>query len=113
MTAGLQKVWLVKVRATLGPEPPDDKEESILNRVVRWMEDCLLYEADPRRVEKLLRDAGLEDCKALTTPGVKEPTSSVKAWFEGEDAPHGETVGDASRILPIGASSNGSPYLER
>lgn len=61
-------------------------------------------------MEKLLRDAGLEDCKPLTTPGVKEPTSSVKAWFEGEDAPH---VGDANRVLPIGASSNGSPYLER
>ena len=63
-------------------------------------------------MEKLLRDAGLEDCKPLTTLGVKEPTSSDKAWFEGEDAPQGETIGDANRVLPIGTSSDGSPYLE-
>ena len=52
VTAALQKVWLVKVRATLGPEPTDDKEVSILNRVVRWCDDCLVYEADPRHVDK-------------------------------------------------------------
>ena len=55
----LRKVWIIKVRATLGPEPGDDKEVSILNRVVRWCDDCLLYEADPRHVEKLLRKQGL------------------------------------------------------
>ena len=43
----LRMVWLIKVRATLGPEPGDDKDVSILNRIVRWCEDCLLYEADP------------------------------------------------------------------
>ena len=53
VTAALQKVWLVKVRATLGPEEKDDKEVSILNRVIRWTHSSLLYEADPRHVEKL------------------------------------------------------------
>ena len=48
----LRNVWLVKVRATLGPEPGDDKEVPILNRIVRWCEDCLPYEADSRHVEK-------------------------------------------------------------
>ena len=62
ISAALRKVWYVKVRAMLGPEPGDDKEISILNRVVRWCDDNLLYEADPRHVEKLLRDAGLEEC---------------------------------------------------
>ena len=75
----MQKVWLVHVRATLGPEPTDDKEVSILNRVIRWTEDSLLYEADPRHVEKLMRDAGLEDCNALGTPGVKTPTDTNKS----------------------------------
>ena len=64
VTEDLKKVWIMKVRAMLGPEPGDDKEVSILNRVVRWCDDCLLYEAVPRHVEKLLRDAGLETCKA-------------------------------------------------
>ena len=47
----MTKFWLIKVRAVLGPELTDDKEVSILNRIVRWSEDCLLYEADPRHVE--------------------------------------------------------------
>ena len=67
----------------LGPEPGDDKEVSILNRVVRWCDDCLLYEADPRHVEKLLRDAGLEKCKPMGTPGVKEASDlTCNAGFE-------------------------------
>ena len=79
----LRKVWLIKVRATLGPEPDDDKEASILNRIVRWCEDCLLYEADLRHVEKLLREAGLEDCKSVATPGVKESSATTSTtWFE-------------------------------
>jgi hypothetical protein len=45
-------------------------------------------------VEKLLRDAGLEDCKSLNAPGLKEPTSTDKAWFEGDDPPHDETMGE-------------------
>lgn len=72
-----------KFRATLGPEPGNDKEVSILNRIVRWCDDCLLYEADPRHVEKLLREAGLESCKSVTTPGVKEASDVTStAWFE-------------------------------
>ncbi len=75
VTKALQKVWLVKVRATLGPEPKDDKEVSILNRVVRRTEECLLYEVDPRHVEKLLREADMESCKEVITPGAKEVSS--------------------------------------
>ena len=59
MAADLKKVWLVEIRAVLGPEASDDKEVYILNRVVRWGEDCLWYQADPRHVGKLLRDSGL------------------------------------------------------
>ena len=81
----LQEVWIVKVRALMGPGPSDDKEISILNRIVRWTEEGLLYEADPRHVEKLLRDAGMEDCKPITTPGVNGPKSSGAAWFEKQD----------------------------
>ena len=52
----LRKYWIIKVRATIGPDPKDDKEVSILNRVVRWTTEGIEYEADPRHVEKLLRD---------------------------------------------------------
>ena len=32
----LRTFWLMKVRGLLGPDSTDDKEVSILNRVVRW-----------------------------------------------------------------------------
>ena len=112
ITVALQKVWLVKVRATLGPEATDDKEVSILNRIVRWTEDSLLYEADPRHVEKLLKDAGLENCKSVSTPGVKEATSSDRAWFEGEEPPAVDGDTASSRQGDI-TSTDGSPYLDR
>ena len=35
----LRKVWIIKVRATLGPEPGDDKEVSMLNRIVWSCDD--------------------------------------------------------------------------
>jgi hypothetical protein len=109
VTEALQKVWLVKVRATLGPEQTDDKEVSILNRVIRWTEDALLYEADPRHVEKLLKEAGLENCNALNTPGVKEPSNPEKAWFEGEPDAGCSGVDPAAE----GFGADGSPYLDR
>ena len=75
----------------LGPEPEYDKEVSILNRVIRWCDDCLLYEADPRHVEKLLRTADLEKCNVLSTPGVKESSDlTCNAWFEESGLEHGE-----------------------
>ena len=53
-------MWVVKVRGILGPDPEDDKEISILNHIVRCEKDHLRYEADPRHVEKLARDLGME-----------------------------------------------------
>ena len=43
----------------------------------------MLYEADPRHVEKLLREADMGSCKEVITLGVKEVSSSSEpAWFE-------------------------------
>ena len=64
--------WIIKVRAIFGPDASDEKEVSILNRVARCTQDCLLYEADPRHVEKLLKEADMGSCKEVITLGVKE-----------------------------------------
>ena len=56
----------------LGPGKQDDKEARVLNRLVRWTNQGLEYEADPRQAEKLLRDLRLDEgTKSLGTPGVK------------------------------------------
>lgn len=63
--------WLVKVRGVLGPDLADDKEISILNRVVRSDPDGILFEADLRHVEKLLRDLDMVTWRLVPVPGVK------------------------------------------
>ena len=57
--------------ARLGPGSGDDKETRVLNRIIRWTDSGLEYEADPRQAERLVKGLGLEGAKALTTPGVK------------------------------------------
>ena len=63
----------MKDKARLGPGAEDDKEATVLNRVVRWTTERLEYEADPRQHEKLLRDLKLdgEGVKPAASPGVK------------------------------------------
>ena len=55
----------------LGPGPDDAKEGRVLNRVIRWCEDRIEYEADPRQIERLVSECGLEGAKGVATPGVK------------------------------------------
>ena len=67
----LEKHWVIKVGVLLGPGDGDDKEVSVLKRVVRSTKDALLYETDPRHVEKLLVDMDMSDCKPMPVPGVR------------------------------------------
>ena len=68
----LEVVYELSKGGRLGPGPGDDKEGLILNRVVRWTENGLEYEADPRQVEKLLKETGMDnETRTVATPGVK------------------------------------------
>ena len=59
--------------------PSDCKELIILNRVIRWTESGVEYEADPRQGERLLEGLGLGDgCKATATPGLKAAIDVLK-----------------------------------
>ena len=69
----MKKWYEVKVRARLGPEPKDDKEATLLGRVVRCEDWGLTCEADPKHREMVLDALGLQHTsKSLTTPGTKE-----------------------------------------
>ena len=77
---------------------------------MRWCDDCLLYEADPHHVEKLLRESGLETCKCLNTPGIKESrvlTERERAWFE--DTKHLEGEDREEHLKGIGLKSEDFP----
>ena len=75
----LMKSWFeIKVRAVLGPEPHDDKEVTILGRIVKWTERGLEYEADPRHRKAILEYFGFaESAKPGANNGVKD---KVEDW---------------------------------
>ncbi len=76
--AELQKVYQLKESARLGPGPQDDKEASMLHRIIRWTEEGLEYEADPRLHEQVVQDLGLKGCKGVGTPGVKQSYEQIE-----------------------------------
>ena len=63
----------VKVRARLGPGDQDDKEATLLGRIVRWEASGNSCEANPKYRESVLEALGLgKDSKSLTSPGTKD-----------------------------------------
>ena len=69
--AELEKHYELRKGARIGPGPTDDKEATVLNRIVRWGPEGVEYEADPRQCEKLIEGAGLEGANSVATPGIK------------------------------------------
>ena len=67
----LESKYKIKVE-TLGEGGQCKKEVRILNRIVRWGEDGVEMEADPRHAEIVVRDLGLSDAKCSRVPGTKE-----------------------------------------
>ena len=72
---GLSQKFECKFRGRLGEDPKDMKEIRMLNRIIRITPTGLLYEADPRHAELLAKSMGLDDCKHVSTPGVKKSFS--------------------------------------
>ena len=60
LRAEMEQKYELKENYRLGPGKLDHKEGRILNRVVRWTQGGIEYEADPRQGEKLITSLGLE-----------------------------------------------------
>ena len=56
----------------MGREARDSKEMRVLNRLLHVEEHGLVYEPDPRHVELLVRDLGLEGRSSRAAPGEKQ-----------------------------------------
>ena len=74
LATGMKKKFEIKCQV-LGPEANEDKEIKVLNRIIRWTESGLEYEADPRHSEIVINELGLHDAKGVTSPGTKLPES--------------------------------------
>ena len=71
------------MRAMLGDDFGDDKEITILNRLISRKEGCIHYEADPKHVFGILKYFNLNDeSKILVVPFVRE----TKEGLAKEDA---------------------------
>jgi hypothetical protein len=94
--AEMHERFLMKVVGKLGPGEEDTQELRVLNRVLRWTEKGVTYEADPRHAEILV--AGLlGGSRPVTTPGTAAMNSSAEGEKDNEiedDSPlEGEEVG--------------------
>ena len=57
----------------LGPNENQLREVKILKRIVSWCKETgLHYEADPRHIEIIIDQLGLQEAKPVSTPGTKE-----------------------------------------
>jgi len=67
----IQEKYECTIQPRIGPGRDDAKEMRVLNRIIRWCDDRLEYEADPRQAEKLILDCGLEGANSAATPGAR------------------------------------------
>ncbi len=66
----LSKKFDIKT-SVIGSTPEDQKEVKILNRIVRFTGEGVEYEADPRHVEILIQDMGLQEANPVSSPGTE------------------------------------------
>ena len=93
----------ITISPRLGPGPDDAKEGSCLNRIMRWCEGRIEYEADPRQAEKLAAECGLEGAKAVATPGVKSSFHELEEDTPLEPRLHTAFRGSAARANYLAA----------
>ena len=67
----MEAKYELKELARLGPAKSDAKEVKVLNRLVRWTDAGIEYEADPTQIERLVVDLELEGCATVGTAGFK------------------------------------------
>ena len=85
MEGEMAKSFELKLRGRLGRDLPG--ELRILNRIVRITDTGLEYEADPRHVELISESLELNDCKPVSTPGVKNHAPDLES-VKSDDIPN-------------------------
>ena len=71
MAEEMRSYFELKVKARLGPKPTDDKSVRILNRIVTWDDQGIMYEGDQRHAEIIVKQLGLEGANSNGTTGGK------------------------------------------
>jgi len=78
----MKSKYELTVGGRLGPGHDDEKEISVLNRIIRWTPKGIQYEADPRQVEKLLHEIELEGANGAFTAGQRILSHHIESEVE-------------------------------
>ena len=81
----MKEKYEVTVGGRLGPGIPDAKDNSVLNRIIRWTPRGIEYKFDSRQVEKLLHEIELEGANGAVTPGQRILAHRVEGGVELPD----------------------------
>ena len=95
----------------LGPEVGQEREIRVLNRVIRWEADGLVYEPDQRHAEMIIREFGLEGAGSVLTPGTRgeQEVASAPDGVLGltvEDETEEMATADATQFRGLAARGN-------
>ena len=85
--------YKTKVRGILGPDLHDMKAMTILNRIVEWTNAGIQYEADPRHVDLIIEELGLENANGSDVTGSKVDISETVGLDQGSKV--GEILAEA------------------
>ena len=80
----LKKKFEAKFEVTaklLGPEVSQEREIRVLDRVIQWEADGLVYEPDQRHAEMIVREFGLEGAGGVRTPGTRAEQEVASAGW--------------------------------
>ncbi len=97
MEAQTQEKYNVK-SSILGPEPGMKREVKILNRTLRWTQDGIEYESDPKHAELVVRECEVETGRIARFPGSKKD--------ESREDDQALSPSEASRLRAVVASMN-------
>ena len=91
---GLMRNWFdIKVRAVMGEDSSDDKEVTILGRIVRWTDRGIEFEADPKHRLLIMEAFGFkEGSRGLVNNGEKDVREEA-----GDEEEMGEKEGTEFR----------------
>ena len=100
----LEAKYELRKGGRIGPGQSDDKEGRVLNRVVRWTDDGLEREADPRQAEKFIDAIGLsgDSVRISVTPGLKCTKEQVGEEKDLEQHEHTTYRGNGARCNDLG-----------
>ena len=95
----------------LGPEAGQEREIRVLNRVLRWEQNGIIYEPDQRHAEMVIKEFGLETAGGVRTPGTRAEHDVASApdgvlSVELEDESELMAAADATQFRGLAARCN-------